>query len=110
MLEQYWSLASSIEKAFFASTAQQLGFGMCDPLSVTLSSEAAKARRSLAIRALAQKPAQPPRKILKKPEEEATSTPLLDQENAARRKWAAKLEDIGKRAGEFSKLLIDHHQ
>ena len=107
MLEQYWSLASSIEKAFFASTAQQLGFGMCDPLSVTLSSEAAKARRSLAIRALAQKPAQPPRKILKKPEEEVTSTPLLDQENAARRKWAAKLEDIGKRAGEFSKLLID---
>ena len=54
MLEQYWSLASSIEKAFFASTAQQLGFGLCDPQSVTLSSEAAKARRSLAMRSLVQ--------------------------------------------------------
>ena len=107
MLEQYWSLASSIEKAFFASTAQQLGFGLCDPLTVTLSSEAAKARRSLAMRSLVQKPVQPPRKILKTPAEEFTSTPLLDQENAARRKWAAKLEDIGKRAGKFSKLLLD---
>eukprot|EP00435_Cladocopium_sp_Y103_P002058 s5775_g1.t1 len=74
MLEQYWSIASSVEKAFFASTAQQLGFGM---------------------------------KVLKNAVVEETHTPLLDQENAARWKWASKLEEIGKRAGGQSKLLLD---
>eukprot|EP00435_Cladocopium_sp_Y103_P037194 s1930_g9.t2 len=107
MLEQYWSIASSVEKAFFASTAQQLGFGMCDPLTVALSSDAARARRSLAIKSLLDKPAQPPRKVLKNAVVEETHTPLLDQENAARWKWASKLEEIGQRAGGQSKLLLD---
>ena len=107
MLEQYWSLAGSIEKAFFASTAQQLGFGLCDPVAVTLSAEAARARRAIAMRSLVEKPAQPPRKLLKKDSNELSPTPLLDQENAARLKWAGKLEAIGQRAGECSKLLQD---
>eukprot|EP00435_Cladocopium_sp_Y103_P066429 s1306_g28.t1 len=107
MLEQYWSLASSIEKAFFESTALQLGFGMCDPVSAALSAEAARARHSQAMKSLLSKPALPPRKILKKTDSEPTSTPLPDMENAARWKWAAKLEEIGKKAGSHSKLLQD---
>jgi hypothetical protein len=37
----------------------------------------------------------------------SSNTPLLDQENAARWKWAARLEEIGKKAGAFSKLLLE---
>eukprot|EP00435_Cladocopium_sp_Y103_P069356 s1247_g33.t1 len=107
MLEQYWSLASSIEKAFFESTANQLGFGLCDPVTTALSSETASARRARAIRSLLDKPAQQPRKILKKTESDPTATPLLNQETAACWKWAAKLEEIGRRAGSCSKLLAD---
>lgn len=84
MLEQFWSLATSIEKAFFESSANQLGFGQCDPTTLALSAETASARRASAIKALLHKPAQPPRKLLKKSDSDPTSTPLLDQENAAR--------------------------
>ena len=52
MLEQYWSLASSIENAFFESTANQLGFGMCDPVTTALSAETATARQARTVRAL----------------------------------------------------------
>ena len=107
MLEQYWGLASSVEKAFFESTATQLGFGMCDQSIRALSAESASARRSLAIKALLEKPAQQPRKLLKTAQEAQTATPLLDQENAVRVKWAQKLEAIGERAGSCSKLLSD---
>ncbi|CAL1129875.1 unnamed protein product, partial [Cladocopium goreaui] len=107
MLEQYWSLASAIEKAYFASTANQLGFGLCDPVTVALSAEAAEARRKLAMKSLVSKPQQPPRKLLKKDSNDSSATPLLDQENAAKLKWSNKLEEIGKRAGVFSKLLQD---
>eukprot|EP00435_Cladocopium_sp_Y103_P045646 s123_g13.t1 len=44
-------------------------------------------------------------KILKKSDSDPSHTPLLDRENAARWKWASKLEEIGKRAGQHSKLL-----
>ena len=107
MLEQYWSLASSIEKALFESTANQLGFGMCDPVTTALSAETASARQARAVRALLERPAQQPRKILKKTESDPSATPLLNQETAARWKWAAKLEEIGRRAGLCSKLLVD---
>eukprot|EP00435_Cladocopium_sp_Y103_P006567 s2945_g2.t1 len=106
MLEQFWSLASSVEKAFFESTSLQLGFGMCDPVNVAISAGTAKARREKALKALLARPSQPPRKILK-PAPEETATPLLDQENAARLKWAGKLEAIGRKAGQHSKLLND---
>lgn len=107
MLEQYWSIASAIEKAYFASTANQLGFGLCDPLTTALSAEAAAARHKLAMKSLISKPQQPPRKLLKKESSDASPTPLLDQENAAKLKWSQKLEEIGKRAGACSKLLQD---
>ena len=107
MLEQYWSIASAIEKAYFASTANQLGFGLCDPLTTALSAEAAAARHKLAMKSLISKPQQPPRKLLKKESNDASLTPLLDQENAAKLKWSQKLEEIGKRAGACSKLLQD---
>ena len=106
MLEQFWSLASSVEKAFFESTSQQLGFGMCDPVTVAISASTAKARREKALKALLARPTPPPRKILK-PAPEETATPLLDQENAARQRWAGKLEEIGRKAGQHSKLLND---
>ena len=44
MLGQCWGLASAIEKACFASRANQLGFGLCDPVAVALSAEASAAR------------------------------------------------------------------
>ena len=45
--------------------------------------------------------------LLKAGSDNPSATPLLDQENAARWKWAARLEEIGKKAGTFSKLLLD---
>ena len=107
MLEQFWSLACSVERAFFESTAFQLGFGLCEFPTAPISSATARARRVGAINALGGRPVNPPRKFLKKGAEETSATPLLDQENAARWKWAARLEEIGRKAGTFSKLLLD---
>ena len=107
MLEQFWSLACSVERAFFESTAFQLGFGLCESPTAPISSATARARRVGAINALGGRPVNPPRKFLKKGAEETSATPLLDQENAARWKWAARLEEIGRKAGTFSKLLLD---
>ena len=67
----------------------------------------AKARRAGATKALSGKIVNPPRKFLKTSPEPQSATPLLDQENAARWKWAARLEEIGRKAGTFSKLLLD---
>ena len=106
MLEQFWLLACSVEKAFFESTAFQLGFGMCEVPETPISSETASARRAGAIKALTEKRSQPPKKFLKSGANQS-ATPLLDQENAARWKWAARLEEIGRKAGTFSKLLLD---
>ena len=64
----------------------------------------ARAQRLGAIRSITDRP---PRKVLKPESSHATNTPLLDQENAARLKWAARLEEIGRKAGAFSKLLIE---
>ena len=106
MLEQFWLLAGSVEKAFFESTALQLGFGLCEMSAPPISSETARARRVGAIKALTDR-SRPPRKILKATPDEQSNTPLLDQENAARWKWAARLEEIGKAAGAYSKLLME---
>ena len=107
MLEQFWSLACSVERAFFESTANQLGFGLCEAPDPPISAATAKARRAGAIKALSGHPVNPPRKFLKASSETPSATPLLDQENAARWKWAARLEEIGRKAGTFSKLLLD---
>lgn len=73
-----------------------------------ISAETARARRVGAIKALTERPVHPPKKLLKTAATGPSSaTPLLDQENAARWKWAARLEAIGKKAGSFSKLLLE---
>ena len=107
MLEQFWTLAFSVEKPFLESTVTQLGFGLCEAPMPPISAETARARRVGAIKALTERPVHPPKKLLKTATGPASATPLLDQENAARWKWAARLEAIGKKAGSFSKLLLE---
>ena len=108
MLEQYWTLACSVEKQFFESRATQLGFGLCEAPVPSISPEAARARRLEAIKALTERRVQPPKKAHKTNSSGSqSSTPLLDQENAARLKWEKRLEEIGHRAGSFSKLLVE---
>ena len=106
MLEQFYVLVRSVEQKFLASTALQLGFGCCESIPAALDPNAARAKRVGAIRALTEKTA-PPKKAPKVDPHAESSTPLLDQENAARWKYAARLEEIGKRAGSFSKLLLE---
>ena len=77
MLEQFWSLACSVEKAFFESTANQLGFGLCEAPAPPISAVSAKARRAGAIKALSGKTVNPPRKFLKTSPEPQSATPLL---------------------------------
>jgi hypothetical protein len=62
MLEQFWNLATSVEKSFFESTVLQLGFGMCEAPIPPISSDAARARRVGAIKALTDRPSRPPEK------------------------------------------------
>ena len=108
MLEQYWLLVHSIEKQFLASRATQFGFGFCDAPVPAISADVAKARRVEAIKALTERRDQHPKKAHKTAHNGSKSnTPLLDQENAERLKWAKRLEEIGQEAGSFSKLLID---
>ena len=108
MLEQFWMLACSVEKQFMASRATQLGFGFCEAPMPPISADAAKARRIEAIKALTEKSMNHPKKAHKGANQLSKSaTPLLDQENAERMKWAKRLESIGEKAGTFSKLLIE---
>lgn len=107
LLEQFWSLAS-VEKSFFESTANQLGFGMCDPVkALATSPETARMKRAAAIQDLFQKQVKAPRRAVGQPEPASSSSPLLDQENADRHKWATRLEQIGRRAGVHWKLWED---
>ena len=107
-LEQFWSLASSVEKSFFESTANQLGFGTCDPMrALAASPESARMKRAAAIQELFQKQSKAPRKSHGVVTPATSSSPLLDQENAERHKWAARLEQIGRRAGSWARLWED---
>ena len=107
-VEQFWSIASSVERSFFESTAHQLGFGQCDPMRALASSpETARMKRAAAIQDLFQKPVKAPRRASGQPEPQSSSSPLLDQENAEHHKWAARLEQIGRRAGSFARLWED---
>ena len=87
-------------------TVTQLGFGLCETPMPPTSAETARARRVGAIKALTERPAHPPKKLLKTSAGPASAIPLPDQENGARWKWAARLEETGKKAGSFSKLLL----
>ena len=53
------------------------------------------------------KPIVQPSKVREATEADQSGTPLLNAENQAKLKWASKLEAIGQRAGDRSKLLID---
>lgn len=109
-LEQFWSLASSAEKVFLQSAVVQLGFGLCENFGGAVASTPVSAlRKEAAIKALLNKP-QAPAKKLKKTAQPESATPLLDQENAAKAKWAARLEAIGRRAGIHARLLNEQSQ
>ena len=107
-LEQFWHVATAVEKLFFESTATQLGFGLCEPSQVhRVLTGADQLKKSATIRALVQRPLKAP-KITHAPAVSADSpTPLLDREKAQRHLWAQKLEGIGRRAGNSSRLLSD---
>ena len=107
MLEQFWTLASSVEKAYFESTAVQLGFGLCESAVVARPEDpTASLRKRAAIAALTLKPVSHPKRSKKGPEEASSSTtPLLDREKSEKRRWAARLEEIGLRAGVHAKLF-----
>ena len=104
-LEQFWSLAVAAEKVFFQSTAVQLGFGLCESRVMAIeNSPVSKLRKQAAIKALVSRPMAPCKKP-KRDHPTESNTPLLDQENAEKVRWAGRLEAIGKRAGAEAKLL-----
>lgn len=99
-------MAASVEKMFFESTSLQLGFGLCEHAHAhRVLSEEASLRKQAAIRALVQKPVRDPKRRKQDPDLAAGSTPLLDHEQAERHRWAATLEEIGRRAGPHAKLF-----
>ena len=108
-LEHFWRLAISAEKVFLQSTCFQLGFGLCEGALVEdTEGSVANLRRLATVAPLVKKVIQPSKKFkADKGDEGNSSTPLLDQENAIKVKWAGRLESIGKRAGQFAKLLSE---
>lgn len=107
-LGQFWRLACSAEKGFLQSTVFQLGFGLGER-SVLEDQECSVAwlRKSATVAPLVKKVVQPLKRAKTGDETSSSNTPLLDQENAVKAKWAARLEAMGRRAGVHSKLLSD---
>ena len=106
MLEQFWSLVVSIEKTFFESTAVQLGFGLCErSLPPTPVDAAARLRKQAAITGLLRQQAPQPKRAKVDPSSSSSKTPLLDKEKSEKWRWAARLEAIAQRAGQFSRLF-----
>ena len=106
LLEQFWCIAISIEKLFFESTSTQLGFGLCEPARAHRAiSDSDSLRKQAAIQALVQKQVKGPKRLKSEPLGHSGPTPLLDAEQAEKHKWAARLEEIGKRAGPWAKLF-----
>ena len=110
-LENFWSLAIRAEKMFFESTAFQLGFGLCDNRPPeTRGSPLDQLRQAVGVRALLSGPKAPNKKLKGLAQASDSLTPLLDQENNEKAKWAARLEAIGQRAGPAAKLLVQQEQ
>ena len=109
MLEQYWSICKVSEKAFLESTAFQLGFGMCESREAPVSCSK-EPRSQSALVALTAARNQAPKRSSSGAEKSASSTPLLDKEHAEKLKWAARLENIGKRAGSHARLFTEQDQ
>ena len=90
LLEQFWSLIISSEKAFLSSTATQLGFGQCqNSAPLVVDSPIDKLRKEAAIKALVSKPMGECKK-LKVDQPDPSNTPLLDKEQAERFKMGSK--------------------
>ena len=113
MLEQFWTLAIAVEKSYFESTAVQLGFGQCETVPTPSPDPTAPLRKRAANASLSNKSLAPPKKSKggsKDPSAaSSTSTPLFDKERSEKKKWAARLEEIGLRAGEHAKLFMESH-
>eukprot|EP00435_Cladocopium_sp_Y103_P017511 s4422_g4.t1 len=110
-LENFWSLASKAERLFFESTSFQLGFGLCDNTAPeTAGSTLEQLRQVSGVRALLCAPKAPNKKLKSLAQSSDSATPLLDQENNEKAKWAARLEAIGRRAGPAAKLLVQQEQ
>ena len=111
MLEQFWSLVVSIEKAFFESTAVRLGFGLCErSIPPTAVDAAARLRKQAAITGLLRQQAPQPKRAKVDPSTSSSKTPLLDKEKSEKWRWAARLEAIAQRAGSFSRLFKEEEQ
>ncbi|CAE7224530.1 unnamed protein product [Symbiodinium sp. CCMP2592] len=106
MLEQFYIFAKAAETLFEESLGYQLGFSRCEKVPRQRSSRSiAEFQRDMAIRALAAPVLAPgvrPSLAAKKPAS-SSSTPLLDQENAEKQKWAKRLRAIADRAGDHAK-------
>ncbi|CAK9037263.1 Uncharacterized protein SCF082_LOCUS22074 [Durusdinium trenchii] len=91
MLEQFWTLSISVEKAYFESTAVQLGFGLCEKSSSTPSVDpSASLKKRAAIANLTAKPfAQPKRSKATVESSSSSSTPLLDKEKSEKKRTMA---------------------
>ena len=109
MLEQYWHLCRSAEKLFFESTAVQLGFGMCE-LASDRGKKALGSEMPTALASLAGQHSKPPKRSSSGLVKPSTATPLLDKEHGEKLKWAARLEEIGKRAKSHAKLFTEQDQ
>jgi hypothetical protein len=110
-LENFWSLAIRAEKMFFESIALQLGFGLCENKPPDIQgSPLDQLRQSAGVRALLSGPKAPNKKLKGLAQASDSLTPLLDQENNEKAKWAARLEAIGRRAGSAAKLLVQQGQ
>ena len=81
----------------------QLGFGQCSKIRKRAQSDALALRRQAAMKSLLAMP-----KSVPKPKLQATatcsSTPLLDAEAAEKQRWAARLEAVAGRAGDYAEL------
>ena len=109
MLEQFWILATSVEKAYFESTAVQLGFGLCEATAAPPGPRPIDSLRKRAAIANLSKPSisQPKKSKRCSGEPSSSSTPLLHREKSEKKKWAARLEEIGLRAGSHAKLFSE---
>ena len=91
---------------FFESTSFQLGFGLCQKAITEVPQRSQDVQRDRdSVKALLQVPKPPGKKLKQTLPASSSNTPLLDQENLEKSKWARRLEAIGLRAGPASKLL-----
>ena len=97
------------ESSFFESNSFQLGFGLCE-LGSDYVSKGPSTDRAKAFAALVSPQNKVPKRGSSGVPKGESSTPLLDKEYAEKLKWAARLEEIGQRAGGHAKLFTEQDQ